>query len=261
MILETLIHDNRHVASYASVCRDWQAVVEKKTLRRLKLRAPCLDEFDRIFKDMFRRRRNVRHIWLSIDLQPYTCRICRFKESASWVKGNNLIFKRAIIKFLGSLKDWEQYNGGLALELSVQSPSDSQHWFKNCCFGDSDWYEDGAVPEPGDQLQEAGTAEFDDPRHGWVDGEQVRFPNVDTLLRFHQTLRLNTSREYPAASAVTSFFLRRQCRRWLSPTTLGRLLYHLPEIRRLVYEPWQAWGTKRQSCDKGKRAIHIHKEQ
>lgn len=46
MILQILTQENRGLAAYASVCTEWQAIIEKKNFRRLKLRLSCLNDFE-----------------------------------------------------------------------------------------------------------------------------------------------------------------------------------------------------------------------
>lgn len=116
IILELLAQENRGLASYASVCKEWVEVIEKKNFGRLKLRPSCLDDLEHMVS---RRRRLVRHIWLNIELQPYTCRSCQWIESPSWLSSNNSVISRAILKLFTTLATWDAAGDSLTLELSV----------------------------------------------------------------------------------------------------------------------------------------------
>lgn len=241
MVLGLLAQENQGLASYASVCKEWQAVIEKKNFARLKLRVSCLDDFEHMIS---RQRDLVKHLWLNIELRPYTCRSCESIESGSWSSSNDTIVSRAIMKLFSILSTWNPANDGLTLELSAQSPSDSKHWFKNCYFGAHD--EDGEVIfKTGKQLKEP-TTKLHDPKHGWVDGQQVATPDPRAALRLYEPVELRSREEFPKVHAVTGFVLRRQCRRRFSPWALALLLGKLPRLECLIYEPWRAWDRMEQ---------------
>jgi hypothetical protein len=248
VIVELLAQEKRGLASYARVCKEWQAVIEKKNFGRLKLRASCLDDFEHMVS---RQRELVKHIWLNIELRAYTCRSCQMLESFSWKSGNNSVAREAISKLFSILSTWNPASDGLTLEISAQSPSDSEHWFKNCYFGADDEDED-ATFDSGNQLQKT-ASKLHDPKHGWVDGQQVAAPDEGAILRLCQEVELNFKEKLPKVHAVTRFILRRQCRRRFAPRTLGLLLDKLPRLECIVYEPWRVWGRMEQQInDMGK---------
>ncbi|KAH6975172.1 hypothetical protein BKA56DRAFT_688820 [Ilyonectria sp. MPI-CAGE-AT-0026] len=135
MILE-LLAEHQRLCMYATVSKEWQIMIERKTFHQLKLKQSCLDDFERLVK---RQRGLVRHIWLNIELQRYTCRCCRRWESMTWTHQNNKIIVPAIAKLFSILSTWKSVKEGLMLELNAYSPSDPEHWFKNCYFGASDY--------------------------------------------------------------------------------------------------------------------------
>ena len=73
-ILETIAQQkHRGWASLASVCKDWQHVIEKQNFRLLKLQVSCLDGFERL---VIRQRHLVQNIQLNIELPRYSCHCC-----------------------------------------------------------------------------------------------------------------------------------------------------------------------------------------
>lgn len=81
--------------SFASVCKEWQLFIEKRSFYRLKLQVPCLDDFKYI---VARQRELVHHIWLDIKLPKYSCRCCEWQESDSWASYNSSIITNGIWK-------------------------------------------------------------------------------------------------------------------------------------------------------------------
>ncbi|PTB65064.1 hypothetical protein BBK36DRAFT_1204094 [Trichoderma citrinoviride] len=86
-------------AALASVCTEWQGVLEHANFQKLKLRVSCLDDFDRVASPQ--RRRIIRHICLDIKLP-----------------------RDGVWKLFAILSAWEPA-GDLALELNVNVPLDS----------------------------------------------------------------------------------------------------------------------------------------
>ena len=221
-------------------------MVEKRNFRRLKLQVPCLDDFREIV--LSERRQFVRHIWLNIELRPYTCRSCESPESFSWSSDNDSIIGRAISKLFSILSVWPPLRDGLILELSAQSPSDSQHWFKTHYLGAS-----GEDKDVDFDRRPTTAAGIHDPKHGWVYGQQIAGPHAFAVTRLYGTVHLKSNLELHTVPAVTSFVLRRQCRRQFTPKTLRVLLDKLPRLESVVYEPWQAWDMfEKEMRDEGK---------
>jgi hypothetical protein len=234
MILEA-IAEQRHPgwASLASVCKEWQLVLEKRNFQRLKLQVSCLDDFERL---VVRQRELVRHIQFDVELQKYTCRSCKWDESNSWSRRNSSIFNNGISKLFRILSTWGLQHD-LTLELNAHSPSDSEHWFKKYYFASDDEGSDGGVSaretDPG--------RNWHDPWHGWVNGEQVRAPPAPAIMRLFERIDPYFHPELPRINAVTCLIIRRQLRRRLFPLTLELILSKLDYLEHLVYEPWRQW--------------------
>jgi hypothetical protein len=159
------ISDQKHRgwAQCAAVCKEWQAIFEHKDFSQLALQPSCLEELETL---VIRQRSLVQHICLNIDLPRYSCPTC--ERSVVTCSLGSTIFRSTIIRLFSILSTWPP-TGRLTLELNASSPSDSQHWFKNYCFG------------PGhentkDWTQQEKAIRWHDPKHGWVDGQQVTTP-------------------------------------------------------------------------------------
>ncbi|KAL1882517.1 hypothetical protein Plec18167_002933 [Paecilomyces lecythidis] len=237
MILESLTEEIDGLAC-APVCKDWQTFIENRILSRLKLRTSDLDYLEHITA---RQRRLVKHIWLNIELRRYTCRHCQRRESSLWRADNSSLINDAIMKLFSILSNWGSTDDGLTLELSMQSPSDSEHWFKNCYFG-AHGEDENVSSRPKDHR--AATIRLHDPKHGWVNGRQVKAPNRRAIHRLHEPVGLKGDLYafIPRVSVVTGFVVRRQCRRRLfSNGTIDHLLHKLPQLKHIVFEPWRTW--------------------
>ncbi|CAH0016473.1 unnamed protein product [Clonostachys rhizophaga] len=217
-------------SAYAAVSREWQAVIEKSTFRRLKLKEACLDAFDQMTQ---RQRGLVRHVCLDIELQRYACQSCGRLESETWRRANNRLATRALYKLFSILSTWEPTREGLTLELHAYSTSDKEHWLKTCYLGtlEEDELLDSGLP--------LNTNEIDDPSHGWVQGRQASLPPKDAMRRIYGGLDIKFNRQLPQVQVVTKFLLGRQCRRQWTPPTLEQIWEKLPRLEEIVYEPWQ----------------------
>ncbi|KAK1689293.1 hypothetical protein BDP55DRAFT_545700 [Colletotrichum godetiae] len=241
MILQTIARQTSGWGACASVCKEWQAILEKESFRQLKLQVSCLADIEAIIS--IKQAQLVRHIWLNVELKPYTCRSCQTTESYSWACGNNHVARRAITKLFSILSRWPVVEGAeLTLELSIQSPSDKEHCFKNLYFGGVGEDEDLKFDRSGHRLPHLDSKHsFHDFQHGWMNGRQVDAPNGKALLRIFEPLYFKFKEGLPQVKAVTRFILRRQCRRQIEPQVLGSLFDKLPRLQSLIYEPWQSW--------------------
>lgn len=214
-------------AQYAAVCREWQAVLEPKNFSQLIVKPSCLDELKTL---VIRQRPLVQHICLHIDLPPYACRDCKQETSRS--NRRYTFVREAILRLFTILRTWQRI-GRLTLELSASSPSDSQHWFKNYCFGPG--HEDTR-----DWTQQEKAIRWHDPKHGWVDGQQVQAPDPSAIWRLFSPLCESVPLALPVVYAVTGFYIRRQLRHEMRPEVLGGLWEKLPRLESIVYELWPA---------------------
>ncbi|KAI1375988.1 hypothetical protein F4677DRAFT_459934 [Hypoxylon crocopeplum] len=233
--------------SYASVCKEWQAVIEKRNFRQLKLGVSCLNDFQRMTE---RPRDLIEKIWLNVELLPYACRTCAMLESPTFRERNNTIVRRAIYKLYAILSTWEPTGHGLTLELSIHSGSDPQHFCKNTIFGGDDEDEYYADIESGNPLKQPTTI-FDDRSHRWHEG-RIGYTEVgaDSILRLFEDITMpdyKNKRKLPEVHAVTSFMLRRHCRRHVKIFfTLLALIKALPQLKTMAYEPWRAFSPDAQ---------------
>jgi len=229
IILKELAHDDT-TAIYAGVCKEWRFFFGKRNFSHLKIPPSDLDFLDQLSEESTRQ---VDHIWLNIELKGYSCRMCRRIETPTWSYLNDRIIVEAVVKLFSALARWD-HNQHLTLELNAYSPSDSEHWFKECYFGAPGEEKFDVIPKSRD---------FHDPRHGWQYGDVVEHPTERALARpFALPMATGFERHEQRLSivkAVTKFVLRRQCRRQLDPLTLSQLWCRLPRLEEISFEPWQ----------------------
>lgn len=92
---------------------------------------------------------------------------------------NDYFIARAILKLFSILRTWDAVGKGLTLELSTQSSSDSEHWFKNHYFG-SGKEDENIVPEAENQRQGS------NPNHVWMPSWQVT--GTGAVLRLYESV-------------------------------------------------------------------------
>ncbi|KAH6637429.1 hypothetical protein C7974DRAFT_450324 [Boeremia exigua] len=218
---------NRGWAQGAAVCKEWQAVLEPKNFSQLTVQLSCLDGLETL---VIRQRPLVRRICFYIELPRYGCHAC-YRSKATYGQ-TSALFRKAILRLFSILSTW-QPAGQLILELSASSPSDSQHWFKNYCFGPG--HEDTT-----DWTEQERALRWHDPKHGWIAGYQAELPDPEAFLRLFSPLCSSVPKTLPIVQAVTSFCIRRQLRHELFPRVLEALWEKLPRLESIVYELWRA---------------------
>lgn len=109
---------------YATVSRDWQAIIEERTFSTLHLTtAKRLEEFKSLNLDP-RRKSCVRRIDLRVELESYgVAARARFETDEEHAR-NNKIFTEAITSVLRVLQSWPNDGPGIALSIAAWSPSD-----------------------------------------------------------------------------------------------------------------------------------------
>lgn len=222
----------------AAVCKEWQELVERRNFRQLKLRSTCVEGLRTMITD--RTRPLVQKIWLHVDILSYTCLICYRPESRSaWVRNNRMI-KGAIFKLFDLLHTWNS-TSGITLELSTNSRSDPEHWFKNYCFGD------------GSQ----GVRNWGRSDHEWSNGRRLSFSSARPLDRLFESIDLTSRLRILGVEVITRLVIRRQLRRRLTPSSLRFLLDKLPRLECLIFEPWRWWNPElRQVSDGGEASAN-----
>ncbi|KAL6795814.1 hypothetical protein GGI42DRAFT_363204 [Trichoderma sp. SZMC 28013] len=118
------------VARFATVCREWQEIVETYTFRRLVLDPSSLRELAAIVGRNDSRLGYIRKLWLQVKLARYKCPACEEPEDKATQYCNNMIFTTCIQSLLETLKLWDPARHGvwgITLTLSISSPSDTEH--------------------------------------------------------------------------------------------------------------------------------------
>lgn len=129
MILEALAHEG-DVAHCASVCREWQAAIEQLNFHSLKLTARDIP----IFKIMATRNLGlIRYIWYSIELRNYDCTECDLDETEDVMDANRATVEDGMRTMFCALSE-RLPDGNMTLDISIHSPSGSQHHFKYIRF-------------------------------------------------------------------------------------------------------------------------------
>ncbi|KAL7913768.1 hypothetical protein GGI35DRAFT_224400 [Trichoderma velutinum] len=118
------------VARFATVCREWQEIVETYTFRRLVLDPSSLSELAAIVRRNDSCLGYIRKLWLQVKLARYNCPACDKPEDKTTQYYNNMIFTTCIQSLLETLKLWDPARHGVwgvTLTLSISSPSDTEH--------------------------------------------------------------------------------------------------------------------------------------
>jgi hypothetical protein len=228
------------LTAYTTVCKEWQAFFEPKIYRRLKLSQSCLTGFDKFVR---RQRGLVEHVWLCIQLKPYDCPLCDESEKQQWSDCNKDTVGNAVWALFRILSRWKPHqsrgNAGITLEISVHSPSDSEHAFKDCQF---------ETPIDSTSLEQPVSANMNDPIHGWTNGQRTAVPKLDAISRVYQ-VRINIGTpidigaryKLPQVEVVTRLLIRRQTRRQLTSLSLRQILASLPKLEHMNLEIWRRW--------------------
>lgn len=246
-ILEALAKDPSHLASCASVSREWQTIIERRHFARIKLTRSRLDEFGYMTR---RNRALVHYIWLCLELHDYDCSKCASDDVNTWPMDyeDSTLVVSSIEKLFSALSTWDP-NGKLLLDISVHSPSDSQHWFEGLTI----------MPDtPFDECNENGyrdqskPADFGDEKHDWIAAGSYPFSAryaIDKIFEeimdegpFHDDEEeYQWWQQLPSIPAVTGILLRRQNRRRWKPKALAQMFARFPNLDEIHYEPWREW--------------------
>ncbi|KAI0011037.1 hypothetical protein F4779DRAFT_637795 [Xylariaceae sp. FL0662B] len=243
--LKFLLNDGCSVAQLAAVSRQWQAVIKRHNFERINItlwRIPDLGPMTR------RNRALLKYIWLALELDEYDCSRCGGENQdirhVFCRAANNCVVITTMHDLFLTLSAWGP-QGDLTLDISIHSPSDSQHWFKYLTFGPD------ALPHSRVTL-----GQRDDPEHAWIAGKPFSAPPEAALCNVFEEvlgkpygLFFNKEEEskwwqtLPEVPAITSVLLRLQNRRRWRPFTLTQMLSRLPGLKEFHYEPWRAWST------------------
>lgn len=122
LVLEVLQQDGCGLAAFATVSREWQMIIEQQNFARIKLTPSCLADFGAM---IYRNRALVSYIWLCLELPEYDCLQSLHGEMSDT---ENALITTAFEDIFSTLSTWEP-NGTLLLDISLHSPSDSEHYF------------------------------------------------------------------------------------------------------------------------------------
>jgi hypothetical protein len=190
------------LAPYATVSREFQAVVEPWIFRNLFLTPEKLIKFDSTVRES--RRRCVHRIELHVDLDPYFNDPCDQRETLVTKLGNNQRFTDSFTTLFRSLATWpehEVYKKGIALTFSVSSPSD---------------------------LRNAQFELWQKRRWNAMDIGEKRF--ADSCLDFVGQDELKRVNLLPPVYAITSFQTSELNRRVVSPCAYADIIMQLPRL-------------------------------
>ncbi|KAF4814857.1 hypothetical protein CGCTS75_v013213 [Colletotrichum tropicale] len=172
---------------------------------------------------------------------------------------------RAFTGLFSALSAW-QPSDDLVLDISIHSPSDSDHWFKYLTFvpdmapENCNWKK--RLPKP---IQ----VNFDDKKHGWIAGHRVSPPHPVLIEDMFGAIVWNgIPRAYQLKSQEAESMTKIDSRpseteypqqwQWLEKIVElqeaeWKILFRLPELQEIHYEPWRrSWKIDQEEAD----AIH-----
>ncbi|KAE9576854.1 hypothetical protein CGMCC3_g7133 [Colletotrichum fructicola] len=130
-VVESLVDHWRYadeqesIAPYASVCKEWQALVERYNFSALRVTQESLNEFEAYMVGS--RRGLLKQINLHVQLPNYDNDPCEKKETWEDKFENNMCFTKAVHGLFRLMSSWtfsEACREGVDLTLSISSPSD-----------------------------------------------------------------------------------------------------------------------------------------
>jgi hypothetical protein len=233
LILESLLEDDCSVAKFATVSREWQAVIEQRNFARIKLTTSRLTSFGSM---VHRNRHLMSYIWLYVELRLYSSHdACTPQNCRSWLFEDVEYVATAIWKLLLTLSTWEPC-GELVLDISVYSPSDSEHLLKYLIFEPDTYLDDRLGPGSADLGERAG--------HNWSLRNAIGEAKWHIITIFNITSHVNIDfdviiaricddnfwEELPLVTAVTGVLLRQQTCRQLLLNGLANIFVCFPRL-------------------------------
>ena len=268
LILEALVQDGDcKLAPLATVCREWQVELERHNFARIRLTPSRLAGF----RSMVHRNRTlVGYIWFCLELDDYDCTKCapgeglspeELAEEVGISDTDKCPITASFQDLFSILSTWDP-NGELILDISIYSPSDSEHWFRYLTFL-PDHPSQRVLPPP-----TKASDDDDDARHGWVAGSRHAAPPYMAFIKvFHGIMEewpfdsddaeFEWWDQLPSVPAVTSLLLRQQNRRRWRPDVLAHMFARFPRLQEVHYEPWREWGTLERKTDKCELSLSI----
>lgn len=258
-ILENLLQDGCTVALFATVSREWQAVIERHNFARIKLTPSRLVDLNRM---VHRNRSHVRYLWLCLELEEYDCTACGIQPefyNLHVSDADNILIATAFQNLFSALSTWEPNNNTLMLDISVYSLSDTEHAFKYLTFEP-----DSGTPWARNRMNIKVGVPVRDGQHDhgrtlldpWTAAMRPGFvPSMHEVLKIFGRITLQQLienrnqrgarspwwQQLPPVPAVTAVLLRQQTRRVWNPCTLVDMFARLPGLQEIHYEPWREW--------------------
>ena len=237
-ILDTVVL-HRNSAHYASICRTWQTIIERKIFARLNVTQSRLPDFVDIG---YCHRRLVKYIWLSIEPFEYGSPDCGGLAIDNWHQASTETVRNAIQNLVTQLSRWEP-SGSLILDISVRAPSALRHSSGTTQYGPA------VISEPCQRPEKAKPIQCSHWLHdsGLQDVTAYVFPRSTEFRKPKREPKPKPRHKMPKARAVTSLLLRQQTRRPWEPEVLEELLDLFPEVHEIHYEPWRDWRRMAQT--------------
>ncbi len=211
-------------AQYASTCRAWQTIIERKLFACLKVTRSRLAGFRDIG---YRHRHLVKCIWFSIEPSEYLCPDCGGVAFDQLHRVSSITIRKAIQDLVIRLSRWEP-RGSLSLDISVKAPSAVMHSSTIIQYGPP------VISEPKNKIVRCSY---------WLHDTKTSAPFAYLFNKRRKVRepKVKPSHEMPKARAVTSLLLRRQTRYPWKLEVFEEILDLLPEVREIHYEPWRDW--------------------
>ena len=221
-VLESLVLQG-NAARYASISRVWQAIIEPRIFARLKVTRSRLVSFNDIG---YRHRLLIKWIWLSITPSECHCPQCGGIAFHYSYRDSSKVIRKAIQDLIICLSTWEP-KGDLILDISVRGLSVLLNHAGIVHYGPS------IIQEPNVKKINQCPHRLHDPnfRMAYITTKRFEINEIEPQLR----------QQMPKARVVTSLLLRRQTRHLWKSNVFGELLYLLPEVHDIHYEPWRDW--------------------
>ena len=245
-LIQAAEQDGSSLAPYATVSWEWQAAVEAVNFRSLNFTLALMAAIG--FEKMAHRAWSlglVRRVCIFVPLPQYGCPDCEVLPrigSTGEVQRMKAAAQRTLCTAFWILASWKR-GGDLLLDITMQSASDADHYFKHMDVG-----------RP--RRTTATTPPLvHDPRHGWENGQRVSLPPGDAILRLFNRAEIYHG-DLPRVTAVTRLVLRRQTTRRWDLINLEDLVFECVNLKEFHFEPWRGWtimGTY--IINKGKSSV------
>ncbi|KAF0325370.1 F-box domain-containing protein [Colletotrichum asianum] len=230
---------NAERASWSSVCAEWRDFFETRAFACLTLkRVDDIRDFGRLGRHL---RDKVKRVRLHVPLNRYDCTRCDEPEDTQETIANNMAFSGLLLALLNILASWQRReDGGLALEISAASPSDTQHYFAS--FRTTREFLDNIICHfyercPMKPLNIRGA------KQRILGNSLDLYTASNPPERIYRGLKLGT--EGLRVPVITQFIVNRESRRALSEEAIKRVFEYLPSLKTVTWEPWS--GTVAES--------------